>query len=74
MQWPLLVAAIVFVGLAFLPLGPWYVSGLLLVGVSLCAKTFAAKMKTRLGRTIRAKSKRHPRFGPLATKDAVTGI
>ena len=69
-QWPWLAALVVFLILVQLPLGPWYLSAWFVLGASLFAMILARNTKIRVGRSILAKTRRHPRVGPSAPIEA----
>jgi membrane protein implicated in regulation of membrane protease activity len=50
-RWPWIAGVIVFVGLIQLPLGPWYISALFIIGASMIAMTAARAEKSRLAQS-----------------------
>jgi hypothetical protein len=57
-KWPWFVAIVVILGLAQLPLGPWYVSAWFMIGVALLAMHFARAAKFRLAQAMVLRTRR----------------
>ena len=47
-KWPWIVGVAVFAVLTQVPLGPWYISALFIIGVALFATSIARRLKLRL--------------------------
>ena len=47
-RWPWAVGVVVFLVLTQLPLGPWYISAMFVIGVALVATSIAWRLKSRL--------------------------
>jgi hypothetical protein len=57
-KWPWFVAIVVVLGLAQLPLGPWYVSAWFMIGVALLVVNFARAAKFRLAQAMIVRPRR----------------
>ena len=51
-KWPWIAAIVVFLGLAQLPLGPWYVSAWFVIGAALLAMILARRAKFSLAEAL----------------------
>lgn len=47
-RWPWAIGVAVFLVLAQLPLGPWYISAMFVIGVAMVATSIARRLKLRL--------------------------
>ena len=59
-KWPWIAAMVVFLGLAQLPLGPWYVSAWFVIGAALLAMALVRVVKLSLAEATALRSHREP--------------
>jgi uncharacterized protein (DUF58 family) len=69
-KWPWFVAIVVVLGLAQLPLGPWYVSAWFMIGVALLVVNFARAAKFRLAQAMIVPTHRAQPIRPVGHAEA----
>jgi uncharacterized protein (DUF58 family) len=69
-KWPWFVAIVVVLGLAQLPLGPWYVSAWFMIGVALLVVNFARAAKFRLRQAMIVPTQRAQPIRPVGHTEA----
>jgi membrane protein implicated in regulation of membrane protease activity len=69
-KWLWIAAILAFLGLAQLPLGPWYVSAWFVIGAALLAMIVARTAKFRLAEAIALRARREQPIPPLTPQGA----
>ena len=69
-KWPWVAAIVVFLGLAQLPLGPWYVSAWFVIGAALLAMILARTAKFRLAEAIALRRRKGQTMRTAAAQEA----
>lgn len=73
-RWPWIVGVAVFSALTQVPLGPWYISAMFIIGIALVATSLARRLKLKLVETEALRQRDRLPVPPFAPQEVASRL